>query len=152
MADINQQEIENRRQARHESHAMGTYKQFLKDLQNLAGLHDEQQAERAAVSVIGVFEQRIYGEAVRDLEAQLPSILRELLQHGERHEGKPTKKFGSEELFNKVAADLGMDRAKVEPLVRAVVATVRAHITEGEAQNISDQLPSDMAELWMLPA
>ena len=141
----------DRRAMRHESHASTTYKNFLKDLCSLSGM-DEQKAECAAVSVLCNLEQRIYGEEARDLEAQLPSRLRELLQRCPRHQGKPSEKFGRDELFRRVADELQVDRSEAEPITRSVFSAVRAQITEGEATDVADQLPSDLADLWRLPA
>ena len=141
----------DRRAQRHESHASSTYKNFLKDLCSISGM-DESLAECAAVSVLCTLERRIYGEEARDMEAQLPAKLRELLQRCERHEGKPTEKFGRDGFFKLVADDLEKSPDEIEPIVRSVFAAVRSQISEGEAADVAEQLPSDLAVLWRLPA
>ncbi|MGI5861141.1 MAG: DUF2267 domain-containing protein [Myxococcales bacterium] len=139
------------RALRHESRAASTYKAFLKNLSAM-GDFDEAFAEKAAVSVLAALEQRIYGEEVRDLEAQLPYKLRELLAEVPHHEGKPQAKFGRQQFFEMVANDLNKSLDEIEPIIRAVFMAVRSQITEGEAEDVADQLPSDLAELWRLPA
>lgn len=139
------------RQQRHEAHAASTYKSFLKGLMELGSL-SEGDAECAAVSVLAALERRIYGQEAKSLESQLPAKLRELLQTVPHHEGKPTEKFGREGLIEHVASDLKRDPSEIEPLVRSVFAAVRAQITEGEAEKVAAQLPSDLATLWMMPA
>jgi len=155
MADRNEPTVEERREQRramrHESRAASTWKGFLKELMAVGDI-DEGLAECAAVSVLKLLEQRIYGDEVRQFEAQLPVKLRELLQTaGGEHEGKPTLKFGVDGLIQRVADELKMSPQETEPVVRAVFAAVRAQITEGEASDIAEQLPKDLAELWMLP-
>ena len=154
MADHNrpgEQPVIDQRALRHESRAASTYKAFLKELSAIGGF-DEKFAERAAVAVLGALEQRIYGEEVKDLEAQLPSKLRDFLAQVPHHQGRPERKFGRPELFRMVAEFLGRDVDEVEPIVRSVFMAVRSQITEGEAEDVADQLPSDLADLWRLPA
>jgi len=139
------------RAMRHESRAANTYKAFLKDLCAMGNL-DEAFAERAAVTVLGLLEQRIFGQEVKDLESQLPFKLRELLAQVPHHEGKPEEKFGRTEFFERVATNLDLDVNAVEPVIRAVFMAVRSQITEGEAEDVASQLPTDLADLWRLPA
>ncbi|AKU90091.1 DUF2267 domain-containing protein [Vulgatibacter incomptus] len=139
-----------RRHERHESRTGSTYKAFLKDLCEI-GKFDMEMAECAAVSVLCAFERRVFGEEARDLEAQLPLKLRELLVSCNIHAGKPSEKYGKDELFQIVAADLKKPVDQVEPIIRAVVAAVRNQISEGEFEDFSNMLPGDLKELWMLP-
>lgn len=140
-----------RRQERHESRTGSTYKKFLNDLAAVGNM-DMELAECAAVSVLCAFERRVYGEEAKDLEAQLPVKLRELLKTCALHEGKPAQKYGRQELLSMVADDLKMDVGKVEPIVRAVTLAVRDQISEGEAEDFINMLPGDLKELWTLPS
>lgn len=139
------------RRQRHESRAGSTYKNYLKELCQLGNMSEE-QAEEASVSVLCALEQRIYGTEVADLEAQLPLKLRDLLQRCPRHEGKPPGKFGKEGFLQMIADDLNTDVGNAERCARAVFRTVRAQITEGEAEDVAGQLPEDLAELWRRPS
>jgi uncharacterized protein (DUF2267 family) len=67
------------------------------------------------------------------------------------HEGKPELKFGLEEFLTRIAGELKVDRNDVEQIVRAVFMAVRAQVSEGEADDVAAQLPTDLAGLWMLP-
>lgn len=136
---------------RHESRAGSTYKTFLKNLCSL-GNFDEAFAECAAVSVLCYLERRVMSDEARDLEAQLPLKLRELLQRCELHEGAPPEKYGREEFFELVARDLRVDPNQVEPIVRAVLTAVRAQVSEGEAEEFGNMLPQDLRELWIRPS
>jgi uncharacterized protein (DUF2267 family) len=139
------------RRQRHESRSGSTYKNFLKELCALGNMSEE-QAEEASVSVLCALERRIYSDEASQLESQLPSKLRELLVRCERHEGAPPKKFGATEFFQMVADDLNTDPGNAERCARAVITAVRAQISEGEAEDVADQLPGDLAELWRRPS
>lgn len=140
--------LELRRQQRHESRTSQTYAAFLKRLSERGGMTPS-TAEQAAVSVLCALEQRIFGEEARDLEAQLPQKLRELMHRCERHEaGPPPDKFGRAEMLDMVAGDLGLKAEAVEPIIRAVFATLQERISEGEAEEVMNQLPHDIRDLW----
>jgi len=139
--------LEARRQQRHESRTSQTYAAFIKRLCERGGMSPH-TAEQAAVSVLCALEQRIFGEEARDLEAQLPQKLVELLTRCERHEGPPPTKFGRAEMLNMVGQDLSLSPEAVEPVVRAVMSTLQDQITEGEAEEVMNQLPHDIRDLW----
>ncbi len=139
------------RQQRHESRAGSTYKAFIKELCAIGNM-DEELAECAAVSVLCGLEQRVMGEEAADLEAQLPSKLRELVTRCAFHEGKPRTKFGRDDFFQMVADDLKKNVDEVEPIVRAVLTTVRAQVSEGEAEDFGNMLPPDLRSLWARPS
>jgi uncharacterized protein (DUF2267 family) len=134
---------------RRESRSSSTYKAFLKNLSD-KGRMSEEIAEAAAVSVLCALEQRLVGGEASDLEAQLPLKLQNLLARCERHHGEVPAKFGREEFLAMVGEDLGMQSSEVEGVVRAVFAAVRDQISEGEADDVSAQLPKDLGALWAL--
>jgi uncharacterized protein (DUF2267 family) len=143
--------LEQRRARRRESRTSQTYRAFLARLAERGGMSPH-VAEKAAVSVLCAIEQRIFGEEARDMEAQLPSKLTELLHRCERHEaGPPPRKFGREELLQRVGEELELQPGAAEPVVRAVLAVLRERLSEGEAENVMEQLPPDLRELWSLP-
>ncbi|XXF79557.1 DUF2267 domain-containing protein [Myxococcaceae bacterium GXIMD 01537] len=135
------------RQKRHASRTGQTYAAFLKHLCERGGMSPH-TAERAAVSVLCAVEQRIFSGEARDMEAQLPRKLTEVLVRCERHEGPPPKKFGRAELLAMVGQDLSLNPDAVEPIVRAVMSAIREQISEGEAEQVMDQLPHDLKDLW----
>lgn len=139
--------VEVRRQQRHESRTSQTYTAFLKRLCERGGMSPH-TAERAAVSVLCTVEQRIFSEEARDLEAQLPQKLVILLQRCERHEGPPPKKFGRAEMLEMVGQDLSLNPDAVEPVVRAVFSSIQDEISDGEAEQVMNQLPRDLRDLW----
>jgi|SRR5215217_3526896 len=139
---------EELRAKRHESRTARTYSFFLKDLEARAGV-DRPLAERAAESVLCTLEQRLMSGEVKDLEAQLPEKVRDLLRRCPRHEGLPPRKFKMLEFIQMVADDLDTTPNEAERLTRAVFATVREHVSEGETDEVIGQLPADLRALWI---
>lgn len=127
-----------------------TWSHFLKELQGRGGLARD-LAERAAVSVMCAIEQRLFGGEADDLEAQLPMRLRELLQRCPRHGGAAPRRFGRDEFLEMIASDLCVDPEEAEHLARVVFGTVRGRLSEGEADDVADQLPEDLRVLWQRP-
>jgi uncharacterized protein (DUF2267 family) len=140
---------EQRRLQRRESRASQTWHRFLADLCAATGLDPEPAAD-SAVSVLCRLEERLTAEEARDLEAQLPVKLRQLLADA-CGQVDALHKLHRRQFVTGVALDLGIPDAEAESLVRAVFATVRNHISEGEARDIQSQLPKDLQPLWMQP-
>ncbi|MFP2895159.1 DUF2267 domain-containing protein [Corallococcus sp. 4LFB] len=141
--------IEERRARRSAMRASQTYARFIDHLCERGGMSPS-VAQQAAVSVLCGLEQRIQVEESHDLEAQLPRKLTELLHRCERHdaEARP-ERFGRDELLSQVGEDLALHPDAVEPVVRAVMDAVRHQISEGEAEDVSAQLPADIRHLWL---
>jgi uncharacterized protein (DUF2267 family) len=140
--------MEVRRAQRREARTSQTYAAFIKHLCERGGMSPS-VAEQAAVSVLCAIEQRIFGEEARDLEAQLPQKLTELLVRCERHEsGPPPRKFGRAEMLRMVGEDLSLAPEAVEPVIRAVLNAIRDQVSEGEVEQVMRQLPHDLRDLW----
>jgi uncharacterized protein (DUF2267 family) len=140
-------DLESRREQRSETRRNQTYKAFLANLGAIGSMNEE-EAERAAVSVLCVLEQRLFGEEASHLEAQLPGKLRDLLLRCERHLGKPASKFGKDGFIQMVSEDLGVDGIEAERKIRAVFSAVREQVSEGEIEDVIGQLPTEMHGLW----
>ncbi len=140
-------DLQTRREQRSESRRSQTYKAFLKNLAVIGSMNEE-EAERAAISVLCVLEQRLFGEEAAHLEAQLPGKLQDLLLRCERHVGKPASKFGREGFIKMVAEDLEVDDFQAEKQIRAVFSALRDQVSEGEIDDVIGQMPSDLRELW----
>lgn len=144
--------LEQRRARRREARASQTYASFLAQLSERGGMSPSVAAQ-AATSVLCALEQRIMPEEARDMEAQLPCKLTGLLHRCERHEhGKPPRKFGREELLRMVGEDLSLQPEAAAPVVRAVCAVLRGRLSEGEAEDVINQLPEDLRLFWLRPA
>ena len=141
------------RQQRHESRTNQTFKEFIRHLAARGGFKDETDAVRSAASVLVHLDHRLTDEEAKDLRAQLPMKLQEILNEaGQADTGRPVHKLHKDDFVACVAQDLDRAPEDAESIVRAVFATVRAHISEGEAEDVASQLPKDLAPLWMRPA
>ncbi len=142
-------DLQARREQRRETRRNQTYKAFLRNLMVIGSMNEE-DAERAAVSVLCALEQRLFGQEAAHLEAQLPGKLQDLLVRCERHMGKPATKFGKDGFIQMVAHDLDVEPLEAERKIRAVFSAVRDQVSEGEIDDVIGQLPSDLRELWHL--
>ena len=140
-------DLQTRREQRSETRRNQTYKAFLRNLMAI-GAMNEDEAERAAVSVLCVLEQRLFGEEAAHLEAQLPGKLQDLLLRCERHMGKLASKFGRDDFIQMVSEDLGVETSAAEKTIRSVFSAVREQVSEGEIEDVIGQLPADLRELW----
>lgn len=136
-----------RRRQRHESRTGTTFRAFLNDVCEYSHLPLD-EAERTTLSVICTLEQRITANEARDLEAQLPLRLRELLQRCPAHASAKPERFSLDEFIARVADDLDCTEDEAESRIEAVFAALRDQISEGEFEDVGSQLPSDIADLW----
>ncbi|MBJ6764698.1 DUF2267 domain-containing protein [Myxococcaceae bacterium JPH2] len=141
-------ELLYRRHQRHESHVNTTYAAFIRHVRELAEV-EEAVAERAAVAVLGALEQRIQPTQARNLEAQLPRRLVELLPAPELRPQRPLR-FGKELLVESVAEVLQKPLEEAEWLVRCVFLALQDQISEGEADDVASNLPPDLQALWRI--
>lgn len=142
---------DEQRMQRSRSRSAQTYALFLDKLCEVGRMSSD-FAERAAVSVLCALEQRLTADEASDMEAQLPVRLQNLMVRCARHRGRSAPaKFGREDFLQMVADDLGMQPAEVEGVVRSVFATVREWISEGEVDDVIQQLPREFEELWHRP-
>lgn len=141
------EQLRERRRLRHESRTGSTYKQFLKDLEREGNLPEE-IAEKAAASVLCALEQRLISDEAKQLEAQLPQRLQELLHRCERHEELLPRDIGREEFLQMVGEDLNLAVDRAEAITRAVLKVVSARVTEGEIHDVLSQLPAELRALF----
>jgi uncharacterized protein (DUF2267 family) len=135
------------RERRHRARCTRSYSLFLEKLGERSDLPRE-QARRALVSVLCALERPLRHVTADDPRAWLPLKLQEAFQGCPLQGDDVPGPSGLEALLQRVEADIGADRARAESVTRAVLATLRACITEGEAQQVSDALPADMRALW----
>lgn len=108
-----------------------------------AGLEDAEHAQAATRATLAVLGQRLAGREPQDLAAQLPRGIAEALpETGQR------ETFGVEEFYRRVADEEGRDCTQdgAREHARAVVAALKAGVTEGEFDDLSSQLPADYRE------
>ena len=117
------------------------------------GLPRRAEATRAVEAVMCALAQRLAAPEFDQLRELLPEPFRTRLTACERHAVAPRPELrGAEQFYEVVAEDLDRSPDEVEPTVRAVFAAVRAQLGEGEAEDVSSQLPSELEMLWRRPS
>lgn len=142
---------EETRYQRHESRTNTTFMEFIRDLCEQGGWSAD-DGVRYAATVLTRLEQRLTGEEAKDLNAQLPLKLVEILNEARRPPtGEPVEKFHRDDFIGAIGSDLGCSHDEAESIIRGVFMTVRSRISEGEASDVESQLPKDMKPLWARP-
>src|SRR4051794_1976614 len=114
--EARQAHLTHARRARHASRANTTYKSFVGDVAG-RGNFSLAAAEDYAIAVVATLEERLTLPEVLALEAQLPSLLKELL---DEEPILDIPRMHKEEFCERVASRLDIGTEQVEPIVRAV--------------------------------
>ena len=126
------------------------YTIFLEELRQHSPLPVE-RLEKTLVPVLCALKQSLEGADEEELRAQLPPKLQQILQACEPRHDHPSCRADVDGLLEQVARELGADTAQAECVTRAVLATVRAQINEGEAEHVGNSLPLPLRALWARP-
>lgn len=117
--------------------------QFVAQVRTLAELEDNDRAERAIQSTFQTLRERLAGNEPADLAAQLPPEVAEPLSgSGDRDD------FTLEEFYRRVAQKEGASEDEARRHARAVVAVTQEAVTEGELDDIREQLRPEYEELF----
>lgn len=133
-----------------ERHQVKESQSFVKMVDRLALELAVEQNEAAdiASSVICVLEQRIQRGAGRNLEAQLPERLRDMLFHCSLHVSEDPRDIDHDRFVSMVAEDLGVPETRAETYVRKVLEDISHQVSPEEIQDVLAELPSDLRALW----
>jgi uncharacterized protein (DUF2267 family) len=118
------------------------YEEFISRVAESTGVA-QAEAEALTRAALATLAERITGGEARDLAAQLPIPLQNpLLPAREEAEA-----FTFTEFARRTAERAGVDPAKAELGVDAVMATLRDAVTSGEFDDVLSQLPEDFKRL-----
>ncbi len=132
------------RAERHASRAATTYSRFIHAIAD-EGRYSTEDAETYAIAVVATLEERLPLDEVWGLEAQLPSLLAEML---EREPIVDLPRMDSQELCTRIAIRLGVTEPEAESIARVVFHVLRTRVSGGEARHIEARLPADLKHLW----
>jgi len=138
---------DRKRAERSEQRRNQTFAAFMTYLRRVGSI-SEDLAERAAVAVLCALERRIHPGEAKDLQAQLPAKLRDLVVRCDTHSGVRPHTIDEREFVAMVADDLTLPPARAEQLILSVFHALRAQVSEGEARQVEGQLPPDLRALW----
>ena len=109
-----------------------------------AGFDTPEHAEQAVQATLRVLGSRLAGGETSDLAAQLPPGIAEVLPAS-----GPGERFGLDEFYQRVAENegWGCTTEQARQHARAVLAAIKASVTPGEFEDLTDQLPDEYADL-----
>ena len=117
--------------------------EFMGQVQNRARLASEGEAFTATKATLEVLGQRLAGGEAEDIAAQLPSQIQEfLLKEGYQ------ESFGVQEFFQRVSKLEKVDLPESVHHTRAVISVLRDAISQGEFEDMMDQLPDEYKPLF----
>jgi uncharacterized protein (DUF2267 family) len=116
--------------------------EFLKRVQQRAGMSDRSEAERTAVAVLQNLCDRLTGDEADDLLAQLPYQLKTAVIVS-----PSAQQMSADEFVARVADDLELSPDEARDRIRAVFGTLREAVTPGEFDDVLAQLDPAYADL-----
>lgn len=119
------------------------------EIERRVRLPDNVTPDAAFKAVMELFTQRLSGGEAFDVLLGLPDDLRRLTEGGVLARGEHASVFGRETLMGAVAHRLRIAREDAEPLVAAVLAVVKLVLPVKEVDDVADELPGDLRELWL---
>lgn len=115
-----------------------TQDEFIARVAENAGVSHE-QADRLTRAVLATLAERITGGEARDLAAQLPVPLSNMLMPAQ----EPAESFSFDEFVRRTAERAGANYGVAESAVDAVLVTLRDAVTPDEFDDVLSQLPDD---------
>lgn len=123
--------------------------EWLKGLMEEMGWTDRHKAYLTLRAVLHALRDRLVVGEAADLGAQLPMLIRGFYYEGWRPAATPQKYRHKEDFLRHVAAALpNVEEFELEKSVSAVFKVLSSHVTEGEINQVRDQLPAEIRELW----
>jgi uncharacterized protein (DUF2267 family) len=125
-----------------------TTRSFYQDVMSRSRECSPDLAKRATAAVFHALRDRLTPEEADQLQAQLPTELKEVWAEGERFERAAIKMSRSAFLARvRLEARLPSER-EAEWATLAVFVALKKQISPGEAAGVLSQLPKDLKELW----
>lgn len=104
-------------------------------------------ADAFSAVMCSLFDRLSGGEA-QHVVLSLPELVRPLVERCLAHRGEAAGVFDREQFMERIASHLGTDLAAAEAIALAVFAGVKRLLPEKEVQDVTSQLPADLAALW----
>ena len=122
---------------------------WLKELNELGHLDNEQQAYSVLRAVLHALRDRLTIDEAANFAAQLPMIVRGLYYEGWRPSATPKKYKDRSEFYDRIRQEL-RERSDLDVVhaTNAVFGLLSAKITAGEMDNLREMMPADLRLLW----
>ncbi len=122
---------------------------WLKDLAFEMGWEDRHRAYLAMRACLHTLRDRLTADEAVHLGAQLPMLIRGFYYEGWKPSEVPKKIRDKDAFVSEVAAAFGdMGPDDPEDLVRALFKQLQFRISEGEIEDIKQELPKQIEALW----
>lgn len=122
---------------------------WLGDMMEEMHWEDRHRAYSALRAVLHTLRDRLTIDEAANLGAQLPMLIRGFYYEGWRPAGKPLKYRSRDEFLEQISRDLpGMSKEDLEKVASAVLHVVSLHVTANEVEQVRNQLPEAVRELW----
>jgi uncharacterized protein (DUF2267 family) len=128
--------------------------EFIHRVQGLTGIQNRDQAEKVTSAVLGALCGRLTRDEAMDLEAQLPNGIDSMCQGNVltsflRQVTGPNRLDG-DAFLDRVAEKADLDgREQAASVATAVFHVVKNQISEGEADDVAQQLPTKLKVMWL---
>jgi uncharacterized protein (DUF2267 family) len=119
-----------------------TDEEFINAVARRAGV-STQQAESLTRATLSTLADRLSSGEADDVASQLPRGLKEAMIPST----PKAEPFDLEEFIDRVSRRAGVDAAKAEVGVRAVLTTLREAISKGEFEDMMAQLPLEFGQM-----
>jgi uncharacterized protein (DUF2267 family) len=117
--------------------------QFIAEVKNLAELGSDEDAQKATRTTLETLRERLAGEELLDLAAQLPP---EIAPYVEGAGGRES--FSVEEFYERVARKEGISNDEAIRHARTVATVLQTAVTGGELEDIRSQLGNGYEEIF----
>ncbi len=125
---------------------------WLHAIMDETGVENSQQAYSALRAVLHAIRDRLMVDEAMHLGAQLPMLIRGFYYEGWTRSGKPLKYRHKEDFVAEVSKNLpGLSDDDMELTIQAVFKVLTHQITGGEIDQVKQQLPAGVRELWKEP-
>ena len=133
--------------ARHRSlaRAEATLRRWLNAVRDETGLDDVEQARIALEVVLDALVRRLIPQEADDFVAQLPSLLQRGLH---ALPAGPDKSISETTIVAELCAQLGLEPVEAGRALAAVAGIVARNISEGQAEDVRDQLPAGLRDVF----
>lgn len=122
---------------------------WLKELREELHADEQQVAYQALRSVLHTVRDRLTPDEAADLGAELTVLVRGIYYEGWKPAGKPVKIRSRERFLEEIAEKMATPKP-LDPAMTAsaVFNVLKKRISDGEIQDVRENLPKDVQELW----
>jgi len=123
---------------------------WLKELQEIGGFEDQEEAYSALRAVLQSLRDRLTLNEAAHLAAQMPLLLKGVYYEGWRPEKLPHTYSSAEDFLHHIRSCLRNASNKINPqsAATAVLKLLENKISRGEINHIKSQLPHEILNLW----